>query len=189
MLTTIKLYGHLAKRFGKVFEFDIDTAAESIRALSANLPGFKAHLLDHSEPGYRVYIDKTVIMDEAELGLAMTRPSVIKIVPVVQGAGDGKAIGKIILGVVLVIVAAVLYVFQLYPLAYAVGMSGITMLAGGISELVSSIPKTDDRAKQAKNYGFANSVDTIEQGLRVPIIYGQILADGLPVSVRLDIVE
>ncbi len=50
----VLLYGELGRRFGRVHRFDIRTPAEAVRALSANHKGFRAHLIAHSEPGYRV---------------------------------------------------------------------------------------------------------------------------------------
>ncbi len=193
MLTTIRLYGHLGKQFGREFRFDIETVAESIRALDANIAGFRQYLIDHSEPGYRVIVDNRPVMDVDELGLCAHSGGVIKIIPVVQGAGDGKSIGQIIVGVVLVVAAVAVSVFSvgaLSPLSGAMvsaafGM-GVSMIAGGIMGLVSSVPSSgNDSAKQANNYGFSNGQDTIIQGLRVPIGYGTMLCDGYPISVRL----
>ena len=151
MLTTVKLYGHLGEKFGKEFEFDINTVNESLRALMANFRDFKQYLLTNSEPGYRVYVDEMPVMDEQELGLAITKHRVIKYVPVVAGAEGGKSIGKIILGAVLV-VAAVVLTFTGYgaPIgAYlgssgiaTLGLTGLTMIAGGVSELMTSDRKS-----------------------------------------------
>lgn len=192
MLTTIRLYGHLAKRFGKVFQFDIETVSESIRALDANIAGFKQYLIDHSEPGYRVIVDNHPIMAVEELGLCAQPGGTIKIIPVVQGAGDGKSIGQIIVGVVLVVAAVVVSVVSygaLSPLAGAMvsaafGM-GVSMIAGGVMGLMSSVPNNADGAKQSNNVGFNNGQDTIIQGLRVPIGYGTMLLEGYPISVRI----
>lgn len=178
MLTTIRLYGHLGKQFGKEFKFEIDTVAESIRALDANIPGFKAYLIEHSEPGYRVIVDNHPVMDVDELGLCARPGGVIKIVPVVQGAGDGKSIGQIIVGVALVVAAVVFQQWYLIP-------TGVMLMASGVSGLMSSVPNVvNDGAKQANNYGFSNGQDTIVQGLRVPIGYGTMLCEGYPISVR-----
>lgn len=178
MLTTVKLYGHLAERFGVEFEFYLDTVGESIRALSANLPGFKAYLIEHSEPGYRVLIDDKPVMAIEELGLCMGKAKTISIVPVVAGAADneGKGIGQIILGVVLIVAS------YWFPALFPVGLS---MLMGGISTLLTSVPGADEDGKRSNNKYFNNGQDTIVQGLRVPLAYGRIICTGLPISVRL----
>lgn len=193
MMTTVKLYGHLGKKFGREYQFNIDTVAEVISALSANIPGFKPYLIEHSEPGYRVIIDRHPLMSVDELGLCVSRPGTIKLVPVVIGAGDGKSIGQIITGVVLIVAAAVLtFVPGAQPVAAwlgnagiaSLGLMGLSMIAGGVSTLLSPVPGSNN-AKQSSNYGFSNTQDTIVQGVRIPIGYGRMLCEGYPVSVRL----
>ena len=179
MLTTVKLYGHLGAAFGREFQFELATVNEAVSALSANLPGFRAYLTEHSEPGYRVIVDGRPVMALEELGLCARPAGVIKIVPVVVGAGDGKSIGQVILGVVLVVVGAVFQQYYLIP-------AGLAMAAGGVSGLLSSVPTSiNDNAKQANNFGFSNAQDTIVQGVRIPVGYGRMLCEGYPISVRL----
>ncbi len=40
----IRLYGDMAKRFGREFRLDVATAAEAIRALCVIKPGFRQYL-------------------------------------------------------------------------------------------------------------------------------------------------
>lgn len=193
MLTTVKLYGHLGAAFGREFQFDIATVNEAVSALSANLPGFRAYLTEHSEPGYRVIVDDRPVMALEELGLCARPSGVIKIVPVVQGAGSGKAIGSIIVGVVLVVAAFFTAGQSLWGLSSATsGMIssaaagiGMSLIASGISGLMSSVPTGIESAKLSNNFGFSNAQDTIVQGVRIPIGYGRMLCEGYPVSVRL----
>jgi len=192
-MTKVKLYGHLGKAFGREFEFELDTVNEAIRALSVNLAGFQAYLIEHSEPGYRVLVDDRPVMDLEEFGLSAQSARVIKIVPSVVGAGDGKAIGQIIFGVVLVAAAFFTYGQSLWGfsastvsnVALSAGVMGASMIVGGITNLMSAVPDTGNNAKQSTNYGFGNGQDTIEQGLRIPICYGRMLCTGLPISVRI----
>ncbi|MBT9097517.1 tail assembly protein [Methylovulum psychrotolerans] len=195
MLTTVKLYGHLRQQFGGVFTFDIDRVGEAISALDCNLSGFRAYLLAHSAPGYRVLVDDAPVMAFEELDFSIAIPRTIKIVPVVQGADSGKAIGQIILGVALValaafggVAAAAAYfgasAATAASLAVGVGLMGLSMVAGGVTQLLSSVPSSAG-ARQANNTVFSNGQSTIQQGLRVPICYGIIMAEGLPISVRL----
>lgn len=39
-MKTIKLYGELGRKFGKIFRFDVKTPREAVRALSAQIKGF-----------------------------------------------------------------------------------------------------------------------------------------------------
>jgi predicted phage tail protein len=193
MLTQVKLYGHLGRRFGREFTFDIETVREALQALSANLPEFRRYLVEHSEPGYRVVVGDAPVMDVAELGLALTVPRTIKIVPVVGGAASGKGIGQILFGVVLVAAAFFTYGQSLWGFsaqavssaALSVGVMGVGMIASGITALVTPVPGMGEEARRSNNTGFGNGQDTLAQGLRVPIGYGRMLCEGLPVSVRL----
>lgn len=194
MLTTVKLYGHLRKRFGTVFRFDIDTIAEAVRALDANCKGFRQYLIEHSEPGYRVIVNGRAVGEE-ELQLAISAGTEIKIVPVVQGAGDGKAIGQIILGAVLVIAAIVVAVVTYGVASPLVGLAisamasvGVGLLAGGITQLLSpgmAATNTEKEKNQAQSFGFGRAEDTALQGLPVPIGYGTMMVEGYPVSVKI----
>jgi hypothetical protein len=100
MLRKIKLYGKLAKFIGhRVLEADVATAAEAVRFLLANWPELEAHMSDQH---YRVSIG-TYDIDLEELHHpAGAAP--ISFVPVVAGAG---AVGRIILGLLLVAVAII----------------------------------------------------------------------------------
>ena len=41
----VKLYGELAKKFGREFMLEVESVAEAVRALSANFPGFEKELM------------------------------------------------------------------------------------------------------------------------------------------------
>jgi predicted phage tail protein len=193
MLTTVKLYGHLRKRFGRDFRFDIETVVEAVRALEANCKGFRQYLIEHSEPGYRVIVNGRAI-GEAELQFGINIPSEIKIVPAVRGAGDGKGIGQIILGVVLVAVAAVITFGGAAFAAYAGYASiltsvGVGLIAGGVTSLLSPGMTTtqDEPGKQSQSYTLSRAEDTAMQGLPVPIGYGMMMVEGYPVSLKVHV--
>lgn len=181
MMTDVRLYGHLGVAFGKEHRFDIATVGEVVAALNANFPGFRQYLIQHSEPGYRVLVnDKPRTIEE--LALVVGVPSTIKIVPVVQGAADGKGIGMTILGVVLAVVGAV---FQQW---WLVGI-GVSLTLGGVAQLIAPQPKVEDVAaretERKRVYNFSNTAPTITQGVPIPIRYGEQIVEGYPISVRL----
>lgn len=194
MMAKVKLYGHLGKRFGREFHFDIETIDEAMRALNANLKGFRAYLIEHSEPGYRVIVNGRAIGEE-ELQFGVNTEAEIKIVPVVLGAGSGKAIGQIILGVVLAVVAVVAQ--QYWALAgvasWAAGgvaSAGVAMIAGGATQLLSpgtASTNLEKKSSQSQNFGFQRAEDNSYQGYPVPIGYGTMMVEGYPVSVRVTV--
>ena len=89
MLKTIKLYGILAKRFGKEFRLDVENTREAMRALCVQVQGFEHFMLHAHEQGleFAVFQDKENI-GETELDMN-TSAKVIKVVPRVMGFTAG----------------------------------------------------------------------------------------------------
>lgn len=184
MLKTIKLYGVLAKKFGKEFRLDVANTREAVRALSAQIPGFEKFMLSAHERGiaFAVFQDENNI-NEKQLDIN-TSASVIKIVPRVIGAGGDSGVLNTILGAVLVVVGAVAMYFGQAWGANVIGM-GVGMMVGGIAQML--MPKIDNNQDQNQdgnkaNYGFGGAVTTIAQGNPVPILYGQREVGGFIVS-------
>src|SRR5687768_11925691 len=94
-LIEIRLYGSLRREFGKSYRLAVRSAAEAVRALCVVVPGFKQHMVEHSAPGYRVWLGDAPINEVSELGHPPGR--LIRIVPVTAGAKRG-GIGGIIFG-------------------------------------------------------------------------------------------
>lgn len=179
MLKTIKLYGILAKKFGKEFRLDVENTREAMRALSVQVPGFEHFMLHAHEQGleFAVFQDKQNI-SESEIDMA-TKAKVIKIVPRVMGAGGDGGIIQTILGAVLIVVGVLVTIGTLgggAPLGAALIGAGIGMMIGGIAQML--MPKIDNNQDQNQdgnksNFGFGGAVTTIAQGNPVPVLYGQ----------------
>jgi predicted phage tail protein len=126
MYRTIHLHGALGEEFGRSFRLHVANPAEAVRALCTQLQGFERALRDGG--AYRVVIGKAPdqgrvigmskpkartdaeVMKEAKLvGPHLGAPwrageDALHIVPVVQGRkSGGSGIGKIIMGLVLVV--------------------------------------------------------------------------------------
>ena len=175
MLKTIKLYGILAKKFGKEFRLDVENTREAMRALCVQVPGFEHFMLHAHEQGleFAVFQDKQNI-SESELNLS-TSAKVIKVVPKVKGAGGDGGILNTILGAVMVVVGAVAMYFG-QPWGASLIGAGIGMMVGGIAQML--MPKIDNTQDQNQdgnkaNKGFGGAVTTVAQGNPVPVLYGQ----------------
>lgn len=178
MLKTIKLYGVLAKKFGKEFKLAVESTREAVKALSVQVPGFEQFMMTAHEQG----LTFAVFQDGENIGEGQidfdTGAEVIKIVPKVIGAGGNSGILQTILGVVL-IVAGVVVTGLSYGSAGQIGGAmigaGIGMLIGGVAQML--MPKVDDQDQNQDgnraNHGFGGAVTTIAQGNPVPILYGQ----------------
>lgn len=184
MLKTIKLYGILAKKFGKEFQLDVANTREAVRALSIQIPGFEKFMLHAHERGleFAVFQDKQNISAK-ELDMNTTA-SVIKIVPRVIGAGGNNGVLQTILGAVMVVVGAVAMAYGQAWGANLVG-AGIGMLIGGVAQML--MPKVDNTQDQNSdgnkaNFGFGGAVTTVAQGNPVPVLRGRREIGGFIVS-------
>lgn len=176
MLKKIKLYGILAKRFGKEFRLDVENTREAMRALCVQIPGFEHFMLHAHEQGleFAVFQDKQNI-GECEIEMT-TNAQVIKVVPRVMGAGGAV---QTIIGAVLVVVGIVVTGMTFggaAPIGAALIGAGIGMMVGGIAMML--MPKTETTQDENQdgnkaNKGFGGAVTTVAQGNPVPVLYGQ----------------
>ena len=85
-LTTIRLYGVLGTRFGRVHKLAVQTSAEAVKALCINQDGLESFLMNAKKNGmaFAVFRGKRNIGVEDYQNLAGN--SDIRIAPVMEGA-------------------------------------------------------------------------------------------------------
>ena len=176
MLKTIKLYGVLAKKFGKEFHLAVDNTREAMRALCVQVQGFEHFMLHAHEQGleFAVFQDDQNI-GETELDMN-TSAKVIKVVPKVKGAGGDNGALQTIIGAVLVVVGVLMMYFPATaPFASSVIGAGIGMMVGGIAQMLMPKIENQDQNQDGNkaNKGFGSAVTTVAQGNPVPVLYGQ----------------
>lgn len=174
MLKTIKLYGILAKKFGKEFHLAVDNTREAMRALCVQVQGFEHFMLHAHEQGleFAVFQDDQNI-GETELDMS-TSAKVIKVVPKVKGAG-GNGVLQVILGAILVVVGYFIF-GTTSPYGVALIGAGIGTMVGGVAQML--MPQADTLQDENQdgnkaNKGFGSAVTTVAQGNPVPVLYGQ----------------
>ncbi|EPZ2457884.1 tail assembly protein [Citrobacter youngae] len=177
-LTTIRLYGALGARFGRVHKLAVQTSAEAVKALCINLDGLESYLMNAKKNGmtFAVFRGKRNIgvQDFKELA----GDSDIRIAPVMAGAKKA-GIFQTILGAVM-IVAGIVVTGLSYGWASPVGgamiSAGIGMMAGGIYQMLSPQPKGlqgRDDPDNKPSYAFGGSVNTLAMGNPVAVLYGE----------------
>jgi predicted phage tail protein len=182
-MITVLLYSHLAKQFGRRHRLAISSPAEAIRALCANYKDFRAAIMLHDQPGYRVLVGEEDRADHIGMHLPTGRAKVIKIIPVIAGSGG---LGRILLGAALI--AASVYLplpgagyfegaLSEFSIASTVSSIGFSLVLGGVSQLLFAPPKpanngSTERANNLPSYNFNGPVNTIGQGNCVPVCYG-----------------
>jgi predicted phage tail protein len=180
-MKTIKIYGQLAKAVGqRVFRAEVESVAEAVRFLIANFPHLE-HLM--ADQYYRVSSGRH-ILSEQELHYPVGETEVISITPVIAGAG---AVGRIIVGVLLIaasffIPGVALFGVALAPIVLGIGVS---LVLGGVAQLLSPVPSTQLGEKDPKaidSYSFSGIQNTSRSGLPIPIIYGQVVVGSITIS-------
>jgi predicted phage tail protein len=185
MLKKIKLYGELAEKYGKEWEFDIESPAEAIRALKANLEGFEQFLSTSQSRniGYKIVAGRESL--EAEELVLNTSADTIKIIPAILGAKSSW--GKIIIGVVIIVVSCVYAScagagWGWGQLGLAIGMN---LVMTGVAELLAPSPPAlgdEEFAEKTENHGFGGPENTVNQGVAIPVCYGQLIVGGALIS-------
>ena len=191
-MKTVKLLGELGKKFGKTFSLDIKNPAEAVRALCANFPELKDHLINSEKHGiaYRVIVGK-----ESQSVDDLHNPSgkqIIKFVPVLMGAGGGLT--NVIIGAVLVVAGFLTsgtFLAPLSPYLYAMGAS---MIIGGVVQMLSPVPRVssqemNNQPDNKPSYVFNGAVNTSAQGYPVPVGYGRMIVGSAVISAGIFVEE
>lgn len=185
-LRTIRLYGVLGARFGRVHQLAVDNAAEAVRALSVIVPGFKAALIESGERGikYAVFLGRQNISAD-QMRVPPGRED-IRIAPVLQGA-KRAGLFQAVLGVALIALAVwnPSFIGLSAKVALGVGMAGFSMALGGVVQMLSPQAKglsAKDAPNNGASYNFNGPVNTSAQGNAVPILYGRMLVGSAVIS-------
>ncbi|MGO3447581.1 MAG: tail assembly protein [Kluyvera intermedia] len=177
-LTTIRLYGALGARFGRVHKLAVQTSAEAVKALCVNFDGLEDYLMNAKKNGmtFAVFRGKRNIgvQDFKELG----GKSEIRIAPVMEGAKKAGMF-QTILGAVMVVAGIVVTGLSFgwaAPVGGAMISAGIGMMAGGLYQMLSPQPKGlqgRDDPDNKPSYAFGGSVNTLAMGNPVALLYGE----------------
>lgn len=177
-LTTIRLYGALGARFGRVHKFAVQTSAEAVKALCVNFDGFESYLMNAKKNGmvFAVFRGKRNIGVEDYQNLGGNND--IRIAPVMEGAKKA-GVFQTILGAVMVVAGIAIATLSSGALAtFGAGLAagGVGMMAGGVYQMLSPQPKGlqgRDDPDNRPSYAFGGAVNTIAMGNPVPVLYGE----------------
>jgi predicted phage tail protein len=190
-MTTILLSGSLAKKFGREHSRMLESGSvqEAFSALKHTLEGFADFVTDMSRRGTQF----AIFRNRENVGVdrfTMSGASEIRIVPVIAGSKSGGLL-QTVLGAVLIVVGVVVTGMSFgsaAPVGAALIGVGIGMVAGGILQMLSPTPKSPSQQEQAgtenkPSYFFNGAFNSTQQGVPVPLIYGQMLTGSSVVSV------
>jgi len=176
-LTTIRLYGALGARFGRIHRLAVQTSAEAVKALTINLEGFESYLLNAKKNGM-VF---AVFRGKQNIGVndyqSLSGNSDIRIAPVMEGAKKA-GVFQTILGAVMVVAGVAISYFSagtLSTFGASLAAAGVGTLAGGVYQMLSPQPKGLQQREDPDNkpsYAFGGAVNTAAMGNPVAVLYG-----------------
>ncbi|MBB1624257.1 tail assembly protein [Achromobacter sp. UMC71] len=185
----VRLYGWLGARFGREHRLAVTSPAEAVRALCVLLPGFEKALSDSEQNGVRfACFAGRRNLSEDELRHPVGRDT-IRIAPILAGAKNG-GVFQTVLGAVLIAVAAfytggLAAAFQAGGLVQATATLGLSMMLGGIAQMLSPqqrVLSARDGPENGASYNFNGPVNTTAQGNPVPLLYGEMFVGSATIS-------
>jgi predicted phage tail protein len=216
-MKVVKVYGALRKKLGQCrFEFEVDTPAQAIKALCVNFPGLEKWLIDSEQQGiaFRASVGKERITqnDASVAVLPWSEHQVFSITPVI--AGSGGSAGQIFAGIGLIalsfllpgagifgggpgllgIQASAATIKTLTTIGNAISAIGASLVLGGVAQMISPQPTTTflERGKEAarlESFSFSGIVNTSQQGMPVPVVYGRVFTGSAVLSSGLDVAQ
>jgi len=204
-MKVVKVYGALKERLGGqgTFELDVFNAVEAIKALCANFPGLDKWLVDSGNDGivYKVLLGETEVGEDnlENLFVPWSAKETFHITPVLAGAGGG--FGRFVLGAVMVGAVimsggaasfaggAMIGTFGLTSGVYVgsiVASMGVALMLGGISQMLTPVPKAPPEANKLQSFSFSGIQQTAQQGGPIPIVYGKCFVGSAVLSAGLD---
>jgi len=185
-MTTIKLSGSLASKFGRVHRRLLDSgqAWEAFKALKATLDGFKEEIqrLDRLGMRFAVFRNRKNVCENE---FALSGTSEIRIVPVINGSKRDGLIQTIV-GAVLIVAGAFL---SATPFGAPLIGAGIGLTAGGVIQMLSPQQgglKQSSSPENAPSYAFGSAKNTTASGNPVPICIGERRWGGMIISASIN---
>ncbi|WP_029574571.1 tail assembly protein [Acinetobacter sp. P8-3-8] len=188
MYKTIRFHGVLRERFGKEWCLEVNSVKEAMRLLSAQIQGLEHFMLNAHKQGLRfaVFTDKRKTISEKEVDM-QTGSELIRIMPIVEGAGGDGGLLQTVLGAVMIVVGVVVTGMSFgaaSPIGAGLIGAGVGMMIGGIASMLMPKAQTDEANSDGNkaNKGFGGAVTTVGQGNPVSILYGQREIGGFIIS-------
>jgi predicted phage tail protein len=185
-IRTIRLYGRLGAKFGRVHRFAVSSAREAIRALSTQIKGFEAEMANSKAAGvgYAVFVGKRNLTAD-ELSLPPGSDD-IRIAPMLMGAKRAGLFQVLLGGALLALAFFQPQFLGLSAKAFTTtGLLGASMALGGVVQLLSPQPaglSVKDSPDNGASYNFNGPVNTQAQGNPVPVLYGRMIVGGAVIS-------
>lgn len=192
---TIILHGRLGEKFGRVHRFVCPSVGGAVRALCMMVPGFEAELMSSQDAGVAYVCLAGRKRVPVELVHAPIGDDIVRIVPVLRGAGGRGGVLSAVLGVVLIAAAFVTggaslsasgLVFSGLAGQMAFGL-GVAFAVSGISQMLVPMDTTPtaETVENGASYHLDGVKQTVAQGAAVPLLYGEMMIGSAQISAGL----
>ena len=186
MLRNVYLEGELGEKFVPHLQVECNTMQDVFRCLDANFPEFKPYFQQKHEEGAYIHIDAAgqELEDPEELLMEVgDKEGDIIISNVPAGA---KGVVKMVVGAILIVVGVIVSGIPGFQMLgnMIIGM-GISMVVGGLMELMAPDPAVDKIENGDESYLFNGNVQSIVSGYPIPILYGRLRVPGQPAAAEI----
>lgn len=181
----LRLYGHLREQFGESFRFMATCPAEALRAAFKLVPGFRQAFMEVPHYVLAAGLPGEMYGLAGEELRLWTDAEIIEVVPVIEGTDFG--ISAAVAGALMAAGASA-------GVAGFVGSVVSTLVIGlavsaisyGISSALAPSPERHEKGnRQLESYGFSSAEQTTDQGVPVPVWYGELIVGGAVASFRI----
>ena len=193
----IYLHGYLANKYGEKHVPQVHSAAEAIRAMEANHPGFRHDI--KKDMYYSIVrgedLNKGKDIGEEELTMSFGTTD-WHIIPAVEGSKSGGVfrilLGAMIIGASFFMPAAGITFMGMTITQGSLVLMGAGMILGGISMMLAPSVQTQsyesrERPEERASYLFEGPTNRTEQGHAIPIVYGEAYVGSIVVSAGVDV--
>jgi predicted phage tail protein len=193
------LHGNLGEQFGHQHRIEVDTVAGICWAMESRQGGFFKALKHGSYQIYCGNLSPENALSEVELPMIFHGDAPFHMIPAIEGSGSGgagKAVGAVVLGIVIIATAgagaagafgaggalfgtaAEVAAGTSFASWESLALFGGVLALSGVSQLMAATPKVDDystkdKADEQKSFLFNGPVNTIEQGTVLPVVFGR----------------
>ena len=209
MLRKVTLYGELGEKFGADWSLDVSNTHEIAKALEANKPGFSQFIMERE---YHVVIGGKGVTKESQLldHIGSKDVKIIPVVHGSKNGLGMVLIGALIVfapymvGLMSTAAPGMLAANASFGSIWASGMgsmfgvsmagssmfttlalkAGMGLLLTGISSMLAPKPSKpqSNEVNNGESYNFNGPVNTISQGLPLPLCYGELIVGGALIS-------
>ena len=185
-LKKIKVYGKLRQFLGQsYFEAAVRSPQQAMSFLIANFEGLQKHMNDQF---YKFKMGGNEVTEEF---LSMSGEGDIQIIPVASGAGP-FILGAALIGGGALASTVTSIAFISGTLATALTTVGVSIIVGGVVDMISPQPKLDISSISdvdpniRGSYAFNGINNVSSSGVPVPILYGLVFSGSIVISAGTD---